>query len=100
MHPSCPTKILLVDDDVDLLAMLSQYLAREGFDATCAHDGIAGVSRVIGGDFSLVVLDIMMPRASGFEALRRIREVSEVPVLMLTARGDDVDRVEIGRAHV
>lgn len=86
-------KILLVDDDVDLTAMLSQYLALEGFEATVAHDGEAGVAEAISGGYALVVLDIMMPRLSGIDALRRIRAVDAVPVLILTARGDDIDRI-------
>lgn len=86
-------KILLVDDDVDLTSMLSQYLVREGFDVTMAHDGEAGVMEATSHEYALVVLDIMMPRLSGIEALRRIRAVSSVPILMLTARGDDIDRI-------
>lgn len=86
-------KVLLVDDDVDLTAMLSQYLVREGFDVTTVHDGEAGVAEATSDDYALVVLDIMMPRLSGIEALRRIRGASAVPILMLTARGDDIDRI-------
>lgn len=84
-------KILLVDDDVDLTSMLSQYLAREGFGVTTVHDGEAGIQEAAAQAYSLVVLDIMMPRVSGIEALRRIRATSTVPILMLTARGDDID---------
>jgi two-component system, OmpR family, response regulator len=87
------TKVLLVDDDVDLTTMLSQYLVREGFDVRAVHDGEAGVAEAISGAYSIVVLDIMMPRLSGIEALRRIRVASQVPVLMLTARGDNIDRI-------
>lgn len=87
------TKVLLVDDDADLASLLSQYLLREGFEATMAHDGEAGVSEAISGHYALVVLDIMMPKLSGIDALRCIRENSNVPVLMLTARGDDIDRI-------
>ena len=87
------TKILLVDDDVELVSMLSQYLTREGFDVASAHDGMAGVGSATTGQHQLVVMDIMMPRLSGIEALRRIRTESQVPILMLTARGDNVDRI-------
>jgi DNA-binding response OmpR family regulator len=87
------TKVLLVDDDADLTAMLSQYLVREGFDVRTEHDGEAGASEALRGGYAIVVLDIMMPRLSGIEALRRIRASSQVPVLMLTARGDNIDRI-------
>ncbi|PAJ86080.1 response regulator transcription factor [Burkholderia ubonensis] len=87
------TSVLLVDDDVELTGMLVQYLAHEGFAATVAHDGEAGVASALTGDFAIVVLDVMMPRVSGIDALRRIRAASRVPVLMLTARGDDIDRI-------
>ncbi len=85
--------MLLVDDDLELTAMLSQYLVREGFDVHAVHDGQAGVSEAASGRYAIVVLDVMMPRLSGMEALRRIRALSKVPVLMLTARGDNVDRI-------
>ena len=86
-------KVLLVDDDVELTTMLSQYLLREGFDVHAVHDGEVGAAEAVNNAYSLVVLDIMMPRLSGIEALRRIRTTSQVPVLMLTARGDNVDRI-------
>jgi DNA-binding response OmpR family regulator len=89
-------KVLLVDDDIDLTTMLSQYLVREGFDVHAVHDGEAGAleaTRPSDQPYSIVVLDIMMPRVSGIEALRRIRSTSPVPVLMLTARGDNIDRI-------
>jgi DNA-binding response OmpR family regulator len=87
------TSVLLVDDDVELTGMLVQYLAHEGFAAEVAQDGEAGVALALTGRFPIVVLDVMMPRLSGIEALRRIRAASRVPVLMLTARGDDIDRI-------
>ncbi|OHC79226.1 MAG: DNA-binding response regulator [Rhodoferax sp. RIFCSPLOWO2_12_FULL_60_11] len=85
--------VLLVDDDLELTAMLSQYLVREGFDVRAVHDGQTGVFEAASGRYAIVVLDVMMPRLSGMEALRRIRALSKVPVLMLTARGDNVDRI-------
>ncbi len=87
------THVLLVDDDVELAAMLREYLSREGFEAHTAHDGEAGVSEALSGRYAIVVLDVMLPRLSGVEALRKIRQHSRVPVLMLTAKGDDVDRI-------
>ena len=87
------TRVLLVDDDVELAAMLKEYLEQEGFEADAVHDGESGVREAVAGDYAIVVLDVMMPRLNGVEALRRIRTASQVPVLMLTARGDDVDRI-------
>ena len=87
------TRVLLIDDDVELAEMLKEYLSREGFDAELAHDGATGVERATTGRHDIVVLDVMMPGITGVEALRRIRRASRVPVLMLTAKGDDVDRV-------
>ncbi|WP_299884903.1 response regulator transcription factor [Zoogloea sp.] len=86
-------KVLLVDDDVELSSMLSEYIVREGFDVDVVHDGEAGVGAALSGAYSIVVLDVMMPDVGGIEALRRIRGQSRIPVLMLTARGDDVDRI-------
>jgi len=85
--------VLLIDDDADLTAMLSQYLQREGFEVDAVHDGEAGVTGATSDRYAVVVLDIMMPRLSGIDALRRIRAKSDVPVLMLTARGDDIDAI-------
>lgn len=87
------TQVLLVDDDVELGEMLTEYLEREGFGATAVPDGEAGVRHALSGDYEIVVLDVMMPRLNGIEALRRIRMHSRIPVLMLTAKGDDVDRI-------
>lgn len=87
------TRVLLVDDDVALAGMLREYLQAEGFDATTAHDGEAGVEEALSGRYAIVVLDVMLPKLNGVEALRRIRAKSRVPVLMLTAKGDDVDRI-------
>ena len=85
-------RILLVDDDVELCELLREYLTAESFDVTCVHDGEAGVERARDA-FDVVVLDVMMPRLNGFDALQRIRAESAVPILMLTARGDDIDRI-------
>ena len=86
-------RILLVDDDVELAGLLSDYLVRDGFAVETVPDGESGVSGALSGRFSVVVLDVMMPGIGGIEALRRIRAASTVPVLMLTARGDDLDRI-------
>jgi len=87
------TTVLLVDDDVALAGMLRDYLQREGFETRVVHDGEAGVAEALSGRHSIVVLDVMLPGISGVEALRRIRTQSHVPVLMLTAKGDDIDRI-------
>lgn len=86
-------RVLLVDDDAELTDLLAEYLQRDGFRVDAAHDGIAGAARAVEGGYDIVVLDVMMPGIDGVEALRRIRLASRVPVLMLTARGDDVDRI-------
>jgi len=93
MHTAPRVKVLLVDDDEELTAMLAKYLASEGFDVRAVHDGELGAREAVAGGYAIVVMDIMMPRVSGIEALRRIRARSTVPLLMLTARGDNVDRI-------
>ncbi len=85
--------VLLVDDDQELTEMLTQYLAREGFEATAVHTGEEGEVEALSGRYSIVVLDVMLPQRSGIEVLRRIRAVSQVPVVLLTARGDNIDRI-------
>lgn len=86
-------RILLVDDDVELVGMLKEFLEADGFVADVAHDGARGVEMALSGEYALAVLDVMMPALNGIEALGRIRAQSSLPVLMLTARGDDMDRV-------
>jgi two-component system, OmpR family, response regulator CpxR len=92
---SLPAKprLLLVDDDVELCDLLTQYLGGEGFEILAVHDAPAGIAQALAGDFALVILDVMLPGGSGIDVLRRIRAGSQLPVLMLTARGDDVDRI-------
>lgn len=87
------SRVLLVDDDVELCEMLADYLGVEGFAVDCVHDGEQGVARALAGGYDVVVLDIMLPRLSGLDALRELRRQTQVPVLMLTAKGDDVDRI-------
>lgn len=86
-------RVLLVDDDVELCEMLGEYLMAEGFEVMLKHDAESGVEAALGGDVDAVVLDIMLPGQSGLDALRLIRQHSLMPVLMLTAKGDDVDRI-------
>ncbi|HYW41882.1 MAG TPA: response regulator transcription factor [Bryobacteraceae bacterium] len=86
-------RILLVDDDAELCGLLREFLTREGFTVDCEHEGNRGLERAAKGGADLVVLDVMLPGIDGFEILRRLRQVSKVPVMMLTARGEDVDRI-------
>src|SRR5687768_13917921 len=86
-------RILVVDDDVELASLLREFLQREGFEVEFAHNGTAVLQTALRGGFELVVLDVMLPGLDGFEILRRLRQQSAVPVLMLTARGEDVDRI-------
>jgi two-component system, OmpR family, response regulator len=86
-------RVLIVDDDAELSAMLCAYLARENFVVEAADDGFSGARRALSGDFDIAVLDVAMPARSGLDTLREIRASSQLPVLMLTARGDDVDKV-------
>ena len=87
------SRILLVDDDVELIDMLGTYIEREGFEVATTSSAEAGVAAALSGDAHLVVLDVMMPGMSGVEALARIRRTSRIPVLMLTAKDDDADRI-------
>ena len=86
-------RLLIVDDDAELCTMLREYLEPEGFGAESAESGQAALDRLARGGIDLVVLDVMLPGLSGFEVLRRLRASSRVPVLMLTARGEEIDRV-------
>jgi len=86
-------KILLLDDDVELCELLREYLASENFAVEFAHDGAGGLVRALEKDFDMMLLDVMLPGRNGFEVLRELRGRSTMPVLMLTARGDDVDRI-------
>jgi two-component system response regulator CpxR len=86
-------QILLIDDDVELCTLLSEFLTREGFTVVAEHEGNRGLEHALSADVGLVVLDVMLPGIDGFEILRRLRQRSHVPVMMLTARGEDVDRI-------
>lgn len=86
-------RILVIDDDEELCELLTDYLGPEGFNVEAVHNPQKGIERALSGEHDFVVLDVMLPGISGFDVLRRIRERSRMPVLMLTARGDDVDRI-------
>jgi two-component system response regulator CpxR len=86
-------RLLVVDDDADLCHLVTRYLMREGFEIDQAGGGAAGIERARTKDYSLIMLDVMMPDTDGFDVLRSIRHHSRTPVLMLTARGDTHDRI-------
>jgi two-component system, OmpR family, response regulator CpxR len=89
--PTVP--ILLIDDDVELCSGLQRLLAMDGFEVTAVHDAASGIERTLNGEYALIILDVMLPGGDGRKILRRIRVVSQVPVIMLTARGDEADRI-------
>lgn len=94
MVKAMTVKVLLVDDDAELAELLRDYLSGEAFTVDAVPDGAAGVIAALTGHYDIVVLDVMMPVMDGIEALRRIRQASGVPVIMLTGRGDDASRID------
>ena len=87
-------RLLLVDDDdVELCQLLTEFLSAEGFEVESAHDGVRGLERARSGEHALMILDLLLPGMRGLDVLQRIRSDSNVPVLILTARGEDVDRI-------
>ena len=92
-------KILIIDDDEELCELVSEYLSVEGFETETVHDGEGGLRQALSGDYEMAILDVMLPKLNGFDVLRDLRKTSKLPVLMLTARGDDMERIvglEIG----
>lgn len=91
--------ILIIDNDPEITQKLSLYLEPEGFKVFCAHDGEEGVKKALNQHFDAIILDVMLPKLNGFQVLKNIREHLQTPVLMLTARANDVDKIiglEIG----
>lgn len=86
-------RLLVIDDDVELCSLLEEFLEREGFDVRCEHEGREGLQQALQPGVDLVVLDVMLPGLDGFEILKELRRQSRIPVLMLTARGEDEDRI-------
>ena len=86
-------QVLVIDDDVELCKLVTRYLTQEGFQIASVNGGASGAELALSGNYALVVLDVMMPGVNGFDVLRRIRAESRIPVLMLTAKGDALDRV-------
>ncbi len=94
MNNASPTNpILIVEDDPNIAALVETYLTNAGFTTLVAHDGETGLSLARGGDPSLVILDLMLPRIDGWDVCRELRKSSDVPILMLTAREEEVDRI-------
>jgi DNA-binding response OmpR family regulator len=91
-HP-LPQKILVIDDDVDLCDLLAEALRRQGYLIVTVHDGITGLERGLSDEFALIVLDLMLPGLDGSEVLKRIRSRSNIPVIILTAKGEANDRI-------
>jgi two-component system, OmpR family, response regulator CpxR len=87
------SRILIVDDDAELCGLLTEYLASEGHEVEAHNTGLGAVERALDGRYSLLVLDVMLPELNGFDILRQIRRTSDLPVILLTARGEDVDRI-------
>src|SRR5262249_19218866 len=88
-----PTRLLLIDDDTRLHELLKSYLSQNGFSVASAMDGTRGLSAIAAEPFEVVLLDVMMPGIDGIEVCKRIRQKSNVPIVMLTAKGDETDRV-------
>lgn len=86
-------RILVIDDDVELCELVSEYLEAEGFAVEVVHTGTEGMDKAVSGEYTLVILDVMLPGMNGLDVLRGIRSKSPIPVLMLTARGEELDRI-------
>ena len=86
-------RVLLIDDDEALAAMVGEYLGGSGFDVTARHDVASGLEALRSGRFAALLLDLMLPDGDGLEVCRKVRAESDLPILMLTARGDEMDRI-------
>ncbi len=86
-------RILIIDDDQELCDLLAEFLQPEGFDVETVNEPHDGLQRALSGEHCLLILDVMLPGMTGFELLRTLRKSSQIPVLMLTARGEDIDRI-------
>src|SRR5258708_10919069 len=91
--PAVAARVLIVEDDPNVAEVVARYLAREGFDVEVVSDGAAGLQRAVADLPDLVVLDLMLPSMGGLEVCRRLRAAAPVPVIMLTARGEEADRI-------
>lgn len=87
------SKVLIIDDDEELCELVSEYLGVEGFETSVVNDGASGLEAARSGKYDMAILDVMLPKMNGFEVLKNLRTDSRLPVLMLTARGDDMERI-------
>jgi DNA-binding response OmpR family regulator len=87
------TRLLVVDDDLKFCRLISDYLSRYGYDVTLVHDGLAALQIALSSTWDAIVLDVMLPGLEGYGVLKRLREETQVPILMLTAMGDETDRI-------
>lgn len=87
------SKVLIIDDDEELCELVSEYLGVEGFETEVVNDGASGLDAARSGKYDMAILDVMLPKMNGFEVLKNLRTDSSLPVLMLTARGDDMERI-------
>lgn len=85
--------MLIIDDDEELCELVSEYLGVEGFETAVVNDGASGLEAARSGKYDMAILDVMLPKMNGFEVLKNLRTDSKLPVLMLTARGDDMERI-------
>ncbi|NMM42303.1 response regulator transcription factor [Pseudoalteromonas arctica] len=86
-------KLLMIDDDTGLCELLSEYLTAQGFQIECAHNGEQGLKQALEQEYALILLDVMLPKLDGFEVLKQLRQKKLTPVIMLTAKGEDFDRI-------
>ena len=86
-------KILIADDNRQIVSVLEEYAKKEGFSVTAAYDGCDALEKAVSREFDIILLDVMMPQIDGFEVCREIRKISAVPIIMITARGEDFERI-------
>lgn len=86
--------ILVIDDDIELTELLTEFLSAQGYTVSCCHDGASGLAKSFDSAIDLILLDVMMPKLNGFDVLKALGENHQIPVLMLTAKGDDTDRIK------
>lgn len=86
-------RLLVIDDDEELCSLIHEYLTPHGYEIVAVHDGLSGIDRALAERFEAIILDVMLPEIDGFEVLKRLRRETDVPVLMLTARGEETDRI-------
>ena len=87
-------KILIVEDEKTISEILEYTITREGYEAVCTYDGITALELALGGNFDLILLDVMLPGIDGFEVCSKVREVLDTPIIMLTAREEEADKVQ------